>query len=255
MPPRSITPGTFVPLGTFQPPHGLPARKVQAYVPHGAGKLALRPALFMFDGQNVFGDEGSFSGGWHLDKAIDRLSPRAHHVPVVIAIDHGGEHRIAELSPWPVQQQRALADDFLTWLVETVVPAAHKELPLLRGPTGAAIGGSSMGGIAALYAHYRHPQTFGGAICMSSAFFVGGKRLFEFLAHTPRPPISRVYVDAGMKEGGGRLVALSERVVGALAEKGYEPGQLKWRKDPRGTHSERHWARRIHPALRFMFRR
>lgn len=255
MPPRTLTPGTFVPLGTFQPPGGLPERKVTAYVPHGAGKLSLRPALYMFDGQNVFGDEGSFSGGWHLDKAIDRLSPRTHHVPVVIAIDHGREHRISELSPWPVQQQRARADEFLAWVVETVIPAAQQALPLLRGPVGAAIGGSSMGGIGALYAHYRYPQHFGGALCMSSAFFVGGPRLFDFLADTPRPPISRLYVDAGVKEGGGRLVALSEKVVRALEQKGYHPGQLKWRKDPRGTHNERHWARRIRPALRFMFRR
>lgn len=255
MPPRTSPPGTFVPLGTFRPPAELPERKVTAYVPHDAGKHSIRPALFMFDGQNVFGDEGSFSGGWHLDRAVDRLSPKTNHVPVVIAIDHGNEHRIAELSPWPVQNNRALAEEFMAWLVETIVPAAHQALPLLRGPVGAAIGGSSMGGLGALYAHYRYPQIFGGAICMSSAFFVGGKRLFDFIAETPRPPISRVYVDAGMKEGAGRLVALSERVVQALQARGYESGQLKWRKDPRGTHSERHWARRIHPALRFMFRR
>lgn len=256
MAPRSrTTPGTFVPLGTFRPPRDLPERKVTAYVPHGAGRHALRPALYMFDGQNVFGDEGSYAGGWHLHQAVDRLSPNTNHVPVVIAIDHGGEHRIEELSPWPVQEKRALAEEFTQWLAEVIVPLAQKELPLLRGPVGAAIGGSSMGGIGALYAHYRHPQLFGGAICMSSAFFVGGKRLFEFLEQTPRPPISRIYIDAGMREGGGRLAALSERVVQALGRKGYEPGQLKWRRDPRGTHSERHWARRIGPALRFMFRR
>src|SRR5688500_15733278 len=139
MPPRSRpASGSFLTLGTFQPPAGLPPRKVVAYVPAGASSRALRPALYMFDGPNVFGDEGSFAGGWHLHEAVDRLSARNHHVPVVVAIDHGNEHRIEELSPWPVQGRRALAREFMDWVVEAIVPAAQRELPLLRGPTGAA---------------------------------------------------------------------------------------------------------------------
>jgi hypothetical protein len=30
------------------------------------------PTLYLFDGQNVFGDEGSFAGGWHTHAAVDR---------------------------------------------------------------------------------------------------------------------------------------------------------------------------------------
>ncbi len=253
MPPRTTAPkGRFLHFGPFQPPHGLPPRRVTVYRPADASELSRRPALYMFDGQNLFGDEGTFAGGWHLDQAVDRMSVRTNHVPVVIGIEHGNQHRIEELSPWPIQDHRGLANDFIDWVVETIVPQMQQALPLLRGPVGAVIGGSSMGGLGALYAHYRHPQTFGGALCMSSAFWVGGHRLFDFLAHTPRPPISRVYVDCGKREG---MLGLSERVVRELARKDYAPGQLKWRADPRGTHNERHWARRARSALRFMFRR
>jgi len=252
--PRSFRPlkGSFRTFGPFQPPGDLPPRQVTVYVPQGASETTRRPALYMFDGQNVFGDEGTFAGGWHLHQAIDRMSTRTNHVPVVIGIEHGGTRRIEELAPWPVKDRPGLADPFLDWVAETVVPAMQQELPLLRGPVGAAIGGSSMGGLAALYAHYRYPQLFGGCISMSPAFWVGGRRLFEYLAQQPRPSISRVYVDCGAREG---MLGVAERVVQQLAKKDYPEGQLKWRPDPRGTHSERHWARRSHAALRFMFRR
>lgn len=256
MAPRKLArTGQFISLGSFRPPDGLPERQITAYVPQGASRADRRPALYLFDGQNIFGDEGSFAGGWQLHTAVDRLSPRTNHVPVVIGIGNGGERRIEELSPWSAQGRPARAEAFVGWIVDELVAAATRELPLVSGPVGAAIGGSSMGGLGALYAHYLRPDVFGGAIAMSSAFFVGGGRLFEFLTERPRPIISRVYVDCGLKEGRGRMAALSERVVATLAQKGYPPSQLKLRIDPRGAHNERHWARRIGPALRFMFRR
>ena len=69
-------------------------RFVRVYVPEEGARGA--PALFMFDGQNVFHDAPSFSGGWHVHESISAISPP----PVVVAIDHGGDRRIHELSPF-----------------------------------------------------------------------------------------------------------------------------------------------------------
>jgi len=253
MPRFKSPPGRFLHFGPFDVP-GLPSRRVHAYVPWGARRSAPRPALYMFDGQNVFGDEGSFAGGWHLHEVVDRLPPSRAVAPVVIGIEHGGELRMQELSPFPVMGKPGLADGFLDWVAGTIVPMVRGALPLQEGPAGAAIGGSSMGGLGALYAHFRHPDVFGGALCMSPAFLMGGRPLFEYFANRPRPSISRVYIDCGTRESGGQMLPGAERMFHLLERKGYPEGQLMFREDRRGVHNEKSWRRRSPLALRFMFR-
>ncbi len=90
---------------------------------------------------------------------------------------------------------------------------------------------------------------------MSPAFQFGGKALFEFVSRTPTPEVSRIYVDCGAREAGGRMFAVAERMVRLLERKGYGEGQLLWRPDPRGIHHERAWSRRAPQALSFMFRK
>jgi enterochelin esterase-like enzyme len=67
------------------------------------------------------------------------------------------------------------------------------------------------------------------------------------------PPISRIYLDAGAQEASGRMLQAADRLAQDLAGRGYSPGQLMWRPDPRGGHNERAWRRRLPKALRFMF--
>src|SRR5438128_1044656 len=86
---------------TFLLPNGLAPRRVRVHVPtRGPTVRGQRPALFLFDGQNVLDDAGSFSGGWYAHRAVDRLAVSGRRAPVVVAIDHGGEARIDELSPF-----------------------------------------------------------------------------------------------------------------------------------------------------------
>ena len=175
---------------------------------------------------------------------------------MIVGIENGGARRIDELSPWPIDTGGGgEADAFLDWVVGTVIPLAQSELGLRAGPLHAVIGGSSMGGLAALLAHYRYPEIFGGALCMSPSFFAGqGAALprdcrASASAGEPRVPRLR------RLEGGGTMLGLAERMVHTLAAKGYPPEQLRWRPDRRGVHNERSWRRRLPGALRFMFRR
>ena len=68
-------------------------RRVRIHVPPGVERGA--PLLVLFDGQNVFGDEGSYAGGWHADAAADAL-PSTVRRPIVVGIDHGGVDRIRD---------------------------------------------------------------------------------------------------------------------------------------------------------------
>lgn len=248
------------PLGAFSTFHfDIPGvatgRRVRVYVPHGLPEEGPRPALYMFDGQNDFGDEGSYAGGWFAHDAVDRLSPRTSNVPVVVAIDHGGDKRIDELSAWKQGSMGGLADPFLDWMTGTLVPAMQREFHLTPGAVGAVVAGSSMGGLAALYAHFRHPEAFGGALAMSPAFWFGRGAILAYVAHRPTPPFSRVYLDCGQREGGGRMATGLHAVADLLRPRGYGEDRLRVRIDKRGTHNEKHWRRRLPNALRFMFRK
>ncbi len=105
---------------------GLAPRRVRVYLPAGYERQEQRPSLFLFDGQNVFGDEGSYSGGWHVHRAIDGLRKVAR--PAVVGIDHGGEARLDELSAWSDGKKGGKADLLLAWMTEILMPRLRLEL-------------------------------------------------------------------------------------------------------------------------------
>jgi predicted alpha/beta superfamily hydrolase len=245
--------GTFHTLGPYELPGGLPARKLRVYVPEGPSDELLRPVLYLFDGQNVFADEGSFSGGWYAHDAADRLLPlRRGIAPIVVGIDNGGASRLDELGPWVNKERGGKADRFLDWVCTTALPEVQSRFNVEIGPSSTIIGGSSMGGLGSLYFHFKRPDVFGGALCMSSAFWFAGDHLLPFLSSQPRPQPSRVYLDVGLREG-PQMVGPSTEVATYLKARGWSTKDLMWRKDAKGTHSEKHWARRLRKALRFFF--
>lgn len=198
------------------------------------------PLLLLFDGQNVFGDEGSFAGGWQAHGAVDRL-PRTVARPLVAAFDHGGTARMSEL--W-------------SHLNQTLDAIERHLLPALRARygVGAVIpGGASLGGLAALAAHLRRPQVYGGALAMSPSLWVGRGAIFEELPHQPHPN-ARLYLDMGQREK-GQMWPLALRLAAILRQRGFDEAALRWRPDARGVHNERHWRRRLPAALRHLFRR
>ncbi len=231
---------------------GFAPRRLRVYLPAGHDDRDLRPLLVMFDGQNVFDHESSFSGGWLAHEAVERLARRRPH-PIVVGVEHGGDSRLSELSPWPIKGQPGRADDFVGFIARELVPTLRRRFRIVDGPLGVLLGGSSMGGLAATWGHLTHPDAFGGALAMSPSFWVGGARM-QSLARAARPGVSQIYLDCGRGEGDGKMAPLVERVAGALAEQGYDDEHLKVRIDARGTHSEASWRRRLVPALRWFYR-
>lgn len=259
---RAVATGAFVELGSFEAPP-LRARRARAYVPKTpAGRR--RPALVLFDGQNVFGDEGSYAGGWHAHGAVDRIAARGPIVaPIIVAVDHGGEERIDELAPWSDGKRGGKLDALLDLVTKEILPAARAKLPLLEIP--AIIGGSSMGGLAAVYAHLTRPGDFRGALAMSPSLWFARGRALEEATRGRLPERSRFYLDAGAREVKGALLSTCQALAGVLRARGWADGgprvaggargdRVLWfRPDPKGTHAEAHWRRRLPAALRFLF--
>lgn len=240
--------GHFEQLGTVVP-KGLGARRVRAYLP-AATDATPRPLIVMFDGQNIFDDAGSFVGGWHAHRAVDRLA--RERAPIVVGIDHGGAHRIAELSPFSDGTRGGHLEGFLAAVIDQLLPRLRARFAIRDLPF---IGGSSLGGLASLYAHLQHPDLFGGALAMSPSLWFARARVAAWLRAQPAPPRSRIYLDIGTPEGAFRMQPLVVRLGRELRQRGWrETGnrRLLVHVDPRGRHRESSWRRRLPAALRFL---
>jgi predicted alpha/beta superfamily hydrolase len=228
----------LLPLPAFTPPGGHP-RPVRAFVPPGPPRR--RPLLLLFDGQNVFGDEGSHAGGWYAHEAVLGLGERTFERPIVVGIDNGGMRRMDELGTH--------ADRFLAGIAEDLVPRLRARFDV----SSLVIGGASLGGLAALQAWLTLPM-FDSALVMSPSLWYGRRALLRNVEHVPLRRTGRLYVDAGARER-GRMFADAELLCARLAGRGLGEDRLLWRPDRRGAHHERHWRRRLPKALRFLFRR
>lgn len=240
--------GHFVSLGTIRP-HGFGARRVRAYLP-AAADATPRPLLVMFDGQNLFEDAGSFAGGWHIHRAVERVA-RAH-APIVVGIDHGGVKRIDELTPYRDGARGGHLDAFLAAVTDDLLPRLQARFAIRDLPI---IGGSSLGGLASLYAHFVRPDLFGGALAMSPALWFTQERFAAFIRSRPAPRRSRIYLDIGAREGDGRIKSIVESFGRELRTRGWRATgthRLFVRVDPRGRHHESSWARRVTAAIRFV---
>ncbi len=243
--------GTFHDLGP-QPVPGLGHRRVQVYVPDALP--GPRSTLVLFDGQNIFADTGSYAGGWHAHLAVQRLGHRRCHIPVIVGIDNGGHARLDELGPWRMGQQGGQTDLLLDWLAGTLMPRVRAEFTLSQAAAMTAIGGSSMGGLAALYAHFRHPEVFGRALAMSPSLWFAGRRMLSWIEQQPRPVVSRIYLDCGGREG-LKMMPNAEWLAHWMRRRGWREDDLWWRAEARGRHNEKAWRRRLPGALRFLFRK
>ncbi len=246
-------PGQIHILGPLAVPGHAP-RLVRVFLPSTFTPEAPRYTLYMFDGQNIFDDGPSFSGGWHLHEAVERMARSRRPAPIVVAIDHGGAARIDELSPWECKHSAGQLDVLLAWIAGSLMPRLAAELPLIAGPVGSVIGGSSMGGLAAFYAHFHNPAAFGGAMVLSPSFWLDDAAILRWLPKQPVPAVSRVYLDCGVREGRGTVLPQVAEAAAQLATRGYDEHRLMFRPDPRGAHSETSWRRRLPRALRFFYR-
>jgi predicted alpha/beta superfamily hydrolase len=249
---RTPPTGRFETVGDWEPP-GFARRVVTAYLPGDHVANGTRPALFLFDGQNVFDDTYSFAGGWYAHHAVDALPRGTCNVPVVVGIPHGGERRIDELVLWKTAQGGGQLPLFLQWVISTVIPEVQRRYGTVPGPLGAVLGGSSLGGLAALSGHLHHSEAFGGALCLSPSLWVAGRSIFKEARAFQRPVVSRIYLDCGGREASGRMLPVVREMAALLKAKHYSAKQLRFRPAARAQHNEKAWRRRLPAALRFMF--
>ena len=252
--------GTLLRAGPFRWT-GLPEEPtLTTYLPPGYDTSGHSyPLAIFFDGQNLFDDEASHRGGWQLHRLLDWRACRGKRVPIVVAVDTAGWSRSSILSPFSRDGAEGLGDRTLDWLTSWLVPSLRRELRIEPGPGNVVLGGSSLGGLLAIYGHGRHPDTFGSVVAMSPSIGLSGGELgpiHDFMAHAglPAHPSGKVYLDAGSRECEcAGIMHNTGMLAGLLERRGYQAHRdLVFSVDPEGTHDEASWKRRLPGALDFV---
>ncbi|NEX91749.1 alpha/beta hydrolase-fold protein [Caulobacter sp. 17J65-9] len=240
-------------------------RRVWIYLPPDYATSRKRyPVIYMHDGQNVFDDATSGFGEWGVDETLDGLFAKGDPGAIVVAVDHGGEHRLDEYDPWPnaVDPKYGGGEGgaYVAFLVDTLKPYVDAHYRTRRDPAHTAVMGSSMGGLISLYAALERPDVFGRAGVFSSATWLVRDHVLA-LAATPRAKRydQRIwFVSGGAETNTSSPFSVGEdqaATVAALARAGFAPASLNASVPADGQHSEWFWRREFPAAYRWLFAR
>ena len=166
------------------------------------------PVLYFFDGHNLFSDDDATYGKcWGLKTFLDKWDRKL--ILVGIECGHEGDERLSEYMPYrPLLTTRfamyfPMGSKTMDWIVREVKPMIDRDYRTLPDREFTGIGGSSLGGLMALYAgaHYNH--IFSKAACVSSAIGFCMRPLLKDLRNSTIRAGSRFYLSWGTKEAFG----------------------------------------------------
>ena len=166
------------------------------------------PVLYFFDGHNLFSDsDATYGKSWGLKDFLDGWDRKL--ILVGIECGHEGEERLSEYLPYKAAANSHFARFYpmgqttMDWIVNEVKPMIDRDYRTLPDREFTGIGGSSMGGLMALYAgaHYNH--IFSKAACVSSAIGFCVRPLLKDLRQSCIRPDSRFYLSWGTREAWG----------------------------------------------------
>jgi predicted alpha/beta superfamily hydrolase len=264
---REVFPGHHVVgdlrvLRGFRSPELDNERDVLVYLPpsHAADPTRRFPVVYLHDGQNVFDAATSFAGEWGVDETMERLAAEGLEA-IVVAIPNMGVRRIDEYSPFrDARLGGGMADAHLRFVADTLKPAVDATYRTRPEREATIVGGSSLGGVASLWAFFERPEVFGAAMAFSPALLFAGGGMLDWIDRLGFHD-GRLYVDVGFLEGSHRRRAKLNlrravppyvRAVRRAARR-LEGSVRSFRfvEDPEGRHDEGAWARRFPDAVRF----
>lgn len=195
---------------TIDAPQLKTKKKIWVYLPKDYEKTTQKyPVIYMHDGQNLFDAKTSYVGEWNVDETLDSINAKV----IVIGIEHGGDKRIEELTPFPhAKYGGGKADDYLDFLVNTLKPHIDKTYRTKTSAKNTAIFGSSLGGLISFYAALKYPKVFGKVGCFSPAFWFNRNELNDLMQKTDKFK-TKIYFLCGDNEGDADVVPDMENVV------------------------------------------
>lgn len=239
-------------------------RRVDVLVPDD-GDSRPRPVLLMHDGQNLFEPENStFGQTWEVPRAVSNLSDISVPRPVVVGVWHSGFTRGAELAPeqavgdlpfgFTINQLEELhGDAYQDELIREVLPAVYSMANCRTDRESTGVCGSSMGGLASLYAVARYPETYGTAIAVATHWKMSQTKMaLNLINMLPSPENGhRFWFDRGTESIDTYYGHIQVDVEKLLADRGYAWPAVESRSYVASTHNELDWSIRFPIMLRW----
>ncbi len=196
------------------------------------------PVIYMHDAQNLFDKETSYVGEWKVDESLDSIKePEA----IIVGIEHGGDKRIDELTPFPHEKYGGgKADEYLDFLINNLKPHVDSTYRTLPGYENTGIFGSSLGGLISFYAALKYPETFGMIGVYSPSFWFNDK-IYAFAENANLNTNTKFYFLAGKAESEEMLPDL-KKMISLLTEKGLKSENFKVEYVEGGEHNEAMWS-------------
>lgn len=284
----AVPAGHIVQLDRFPSQYVAP-HTIDVWLPSDYPKQAPYAVLYMFDGQNLFGDrEPGKMQSWRAAATAAKLIAAGKTRPfIIVGIANAQSLRMSEYfpqKPWEsltAEQKRTLfsrqlgtfqlmpvapySGAFLKFVTQELKPAIDQRFKVDPKPAATFVMGSSMGGLMAWYALSEYPNLFGGAACLST-YWPGPYLKLDarsndpapvafvdyISAHFPSPNRHKIYFDRGTLTLDANLGPTQQRVDRLLQSKGWTGDHFESRVFPGAEHSEKSWAARLAIPMTFL---
>jgi len=219
------------------------------------------PVLYLNDGQNLFDPATAFAGvHWRVGETAARLIAEQKIRPLIIVGIDNTKSRACEYIPYRSKDPRVLKPKgkcYPDFLQREAMPLIEERYPVLKGPQNTGLGGSSLGGLIALYTQMAAPGVFGRLLIESPSLFVANRKILDECRRFRNWP-SRVYLGMGTREVGNpqkdaKVVGDIREFEAILREAGLDEQRLKVRIEEGAAHNEAAWAVRFPEAMEFLY--
>jgi predicted alpha/beta superfamily hydrolase len=220
------------------------------------------PVFYLNDGQNLFDPATSFTGvAWQVGQTAEALI-RAGRIPplIIVGIDNAQEQRLKEYLPYRSFNPTILrprGKRYPDFLLSEVMPFLYERFRIARGAENIGLGGSSLGGLIALFTVLDRPGVFGRLLVESPSLFVANRRILKYSRYFKQWP-DRVYLGIGTMESGrkdkdAQFVNDLRELEQIMRRSGMGDNRLRVWIDEGASHNEGEWAKRFPDALAFLF--
>jgi len=239
------------------PPAG-EMRRMHVYLPEGYGETDERyPVLYMFDGHNLFFDEeATYGKSWGLKAFLDGWPKKM--IVVGMECAHGGNDRLKEYSPYRIYSRwmgsiDGIGEETMEWVVNDVKPCIDARYRTWSHREATAIGGSSMGGMMALYAVLRYNRWFSKAACVSPAVGFAMRQFRKEILGADLHPDTRIFFSWGTDEWKKSDAPMTRNIL-ELEQMAMDKGARTWLFHQQGgRHCEADWEVQIPTWMHFLW--
>lgn len=235
-------------------------RKLHIYLPENYYLSDKKyPVMYFFDGHNLFSDnDATYGKSWGMADFLDSWFKKL--IIVGIECGHDGNERLAEYCPYNCNSSfagniKGIGDKTLKWIIEEVKPYIDSSFRTYSHREATGIGGSSMGGLMALYAGVKYNNFFSKAACLSSAIMMCIPQLKNDIETSEINPDSMFYLSWGSEESGGHWETdVADRNVDIAEMLNRKGAQTKMFLQYGGHHCEADWEKQVPVFMNYFWK-